>query len=235
MMRGDERLGEGGGGEERRTLMLGFEVRSGLKLEDGTLKSVFRIPSSNFEVRTVNPASKFDVSPTLSFHHHHHHQQVQTGCVAFCVARLFVLAVDTKNVERDGLPVLAGASGEEVDASALSCLTVRALHSRGGPRTRRGGCGCRGARRSRNRGWPSWRRRGLRGWRRGRGRGKRGGSVDLLEPPLGLRGSSGGDSRLCVRVCRLLERLLLGCHEFGAVWIFWCQSSYPLCVAWSWW
>ena len=62
---------------------------------------------------------------------------------------------------------------------------------------------------------------------------KRGGSVDFLEPPLGLRGSSEGDSRLRVRVCRRLERLLLWCHQFGGEWVFWCQSSYPPCVG-SW-
>ena len=43
---------------------------------------------------------------------------------------------------------------------------------------------------------------------------------EFLVPLLCLRGSSGGDSRLRVRVCRLLERLLLWCHEFGGVWSF---------------
>ena len=36
--------------------------------------------------------------------------------------------------------------------------------------------------------------------------------------------------RFRVRVCRLLERLLLWYHAFGGVWVFWCRSSYPLCV-----
>ena len=38
-------------------------------------------------------------------------------------------------------------------------------------------------------------------------------------------------ARFRVRVCRLLVRLLLWCHEFGGVWVFWCRSSHPLCVA----
>ena len=46
-----------------------------------------------------------------------------------------------------------------------------------------------------------------------------------------FRGSSGGDYRLRVRFCRLLERLLLWCHEFFGVWVFWCRSSYPLCAS----
>ena len=36
---------------------------------------------------------------------------------------------------------------------------------------------------------------------------------------LGLRGSSGGDSHLRVRVCRLLVRLLWLGHEFGGEWL----------------
>ena len=36
--------------------------------------------------------------------------------------------------------------------------------------------------------------------------------------------------RLRVRVCRLLERLLLWCHEFGGVWVLWFRSTYALCV-----
>ena len=41
---------------------------------------------------------------------------------------------------------------------------------------------------------------------------------------------SGGDSRLCLRHCRKLERLLWLCHEFGGVRIFGCQFSRSLCV-----
>ena len=62
------------------------------------------------------------------------------------------------------------------------------------------------------------------------GREIRRGRGAFLVPLLGLRGSSGDDSRLRVRVCRLLDRLLLWCHEFGGVLVFWCWSSYPLCV-----
>ena len=41
-----------------------------------------------------------DISSAQRPHHLHHHQ-VQTGCVASCVARVFVPAVDMMNVERD--------------------------------------------------------------------------------------------------------------------------------------
>ena len=58
--------------------------------------------------------------------------------------------------------------------------------NRGGPRTRGGGRGCRGALRSRRLEWPSWMVRGLRGWRRGRGRGKRGGRRRCPRLPLVL-------------------------------------------------
>ena len=82
-----------------------------------------------------------------------------------------------------GLPVLRQVrlSTPLLSAGSLSALSM----SRGGPRTRRGGSGCRGARRSRRREWPSWRRRGQRGWRRGKGRRRRGGRGSCPRlPPL---------------------------------------------------
>ena len=47
-------------------------------------------------------------------------------------------------------------------------------------------------------------------------------------PRTSSRGSSGGNLRLRVRVCRLLVRLL--CHEFGGGWVFRCQVSFRVCV-----
>ena len=79
-----------------------------------------------------------------------------------------------------------------------------------------------------------WKGHGSHWSRRARGgRGKRGGSVGFLELLLGLCGSE-GDYRLRVRVCRRLERLLLWCHQFGGVWVFWCRSWAPAFTAQSW-
>ena len=52
---------------------------------------------------------------------------------------------------------------------------------------------------------------------RGGGRGRRGGSGDFLVPFLGLRGSSGGDSRLRVRGCRLRVGFWLPQHSANSV------------------
>ena len=57
------------------------------------------------------------------------------------------------------------------------------------------------------------------------------GSTAAPCPCVSLRGSSGGDSRLCVRGSRSLERLHWWCHEFGGVWSS--GAKYQFIVCWQ--